>query len=58
MSETRPEAHERGSRATRWAALSGSACFEGVPTVRFPQPFKQVSGKRALVMERVHYKKP
>jgi predicted unusual protein kinase regulating ubiquinone biosynthesis (AarF/ABC1/UbiB family) len=29
-----------------------------VPTVRFPQPFKQVSGKRTLVMERVQYKKP
>jgi hypothetical protein len=26
-----------------------------VPTVRFPQPFKQLSGKRTLVMERVHY---
>jgi ubiquinone biosynthesis protein len=26
--------------------------FDGVPTVRFPEPYKQVSGKRTLVMER------
>ncbi len=33
-------------------ALRFARNFEGDPTVQFPQPFKHVSGKRTLVMER------
>jgi ubiquinone biosynthesis protein len=33
-------------------ALRFARNFDDVPTVRFPEPYKRVSGKRALVMER------
>ena len=33
-------------------ALRFARNFEGVPTVRFPAPHKEISGKRTLVMER------